>query len=79
LGVGRDAAVVLEDLDSMGEVLRGEHGSEAHERDVRGEEKDGRGEGDGERRGQGVARAAGSRSAAKDGPVRSKKCDIERV
>ncbi len=38
----------LELLDRVGQVLRGEHGGEADEGDVGGDEEDGGGEGDGD-------------------------------
>ncbi len=45
--VAGDGVGGFELLDLFGEVLRGEHGREADEGDVRGDEEDGAGEGDG--------------------------------
>ena len=81
--------------DGVGKRPRTEHGLEAGEGDVGGDEEDGGGEAHADGGGEVTtrrlnpspvagpikramaARAAGRRSAAKDGPVRSKKCDME--
>ena len=47
LAVGGDGVVSLRGAESFGEVLRGEHGAEANESDVRGDEEDGGGGRDG--------------------------------
>ena len=54
-GVGSDGAGGLELLDFGGDGLRGEHGAEADEGDVRGDEEDGGGESDGAGGGEVVA------------------------
>ena len=63
--VAGDLAGGFEVLDAFGEVLRGEHGGEADEGDVRGDEEDGRGEGDGG--GGGEVLAAGAQQPGDGG------------
>src|SRR5215472_9403368 len=58
LCVGGDGVVGFEVLDGGGEIARGEHGREADERDVRGDEEGCGGDGDGRGGGERVTACA---------------------